>query len=164
MTPHLLGDPPYRIGVLVLRATEGREAADLAARIAALDPWHRLGYTAAGLRAYLTRPDPGARRFVLVDAGQAVGAAVIRDPWLRGPYIELLALFAEAQGRGLGGAFVDWLAARAGRRDRNLWVVASAVNDRALDFYRRHGFAPVGELDGLVRDGEREILLRRRLG
>jgi hypothetical protein len=58
--------------------------------------------------ADLTRLDPGARRFLLVDAGRAVGAAVIRDPWLRGPYIELMALFAEAQGRGLGGAFVDW--------------------------------------------------------
>jgi ribosomal protein S18 acetylase RimI-like enzyme len=157
-------EPAYTIGTLELRDVKPAEAEDLAGRITAIDPWRRLGYEPGALRTYFAQRETGARRRLFVEAGQAVGAAVIRHPWLRGPYIELLALFPEAQGQGHGGAFIAWLSAQAASRSRNLWVITSEANERALVFYQRHGFEPVGPLDDLVRAGECEILLRKRLG
>ncbi len=47
--------------------------------------------------------------------------------------------------------------------DRNLWVCASDFNAAGIMFYERHGFSRVADLDGLVRDGRTEVLLRKRL-
>ncbi len=163
MTDPPFAEPVYTVGSLDLRDVAGTEADLLADRIAAIDPWHRLGYAPESLRPYFARREPGARRLVLLEADQVVGAAVIRYPWLRGPYVELLALFPEAQGRGHGGAFIEWLAKQAATEAANLWVVTSEVNDRAFAFYRRHGFEPIGRLEDLVRDGDCELLLRKRL-
>jgi ribosomal protein S18 acetylase RimI-like enzyme len=156
-------DPFYTVGSLELRDLAGTEADLLADRIAAIDPWHRLGYTPGNLRPYFARREAGARRLIFLEGDQIVGAAVIRYPWLHGPYIELLALFPEAQGRGHGGTIIEWLATRAATEAANLWVATSEVNDRALAFYWRHGFEPIGRLEDLVRDGDCELLLRKRL-
>ncbi|WP_328718689.1 GNAT family N-acetyltransferase [Streptomyces sp. NBC_00247] len=52
-------------------------------------------------------------------------------------------LLPRAQGRSIGGelmvAFLTW----AGSAPVRLWV--TAYNDRAIDFYRRHGFEDTGE-------------------
>ena len=90
------------------------------------------------------------------------GAMTVRWPWLHGPYLELLAVLPEAQGRGLGGALLGWLIAQV-PSSRNLWVAVSAFNTGARRFYARHGFVEVGTVPGLVRDGFDEILLRKAL-
>jgi hypothetical protein len=43
-------------------------------------------------------------------------------------------------------------------------VLVSGFNARTRAFYERHGFALAATLDDLVRDGSRELLLRKRLG
>jgi GNAT superfamily N-acetyltransferase len=86
----------------------------------------------------------------------------VRSPWLKGPYLELLALLPKAQGQGIGANILAWFeqeALKAGAR--NLWVCASLFNTRALRFYERHGFEQAATLPGLVADGYDEILLRK---
>jgi ribosomal protein S18 acetylase RimI-like enzyme len=85
---------------------------------------------------------------------------VLRSPWLRGPYIEVLAVLPQAQGGGAGRALVAWAAAQGGG---NLWACVSAFNHGARAFYARSGFVEVTALADLVADGHDEILLRRRL-
>lgn len=149
---------------LVRLAAGDRAIAPLAALLAAIDPWRRLGYDAAALAAYLDRADPGLGRFrINSDAGD-VGVLCIRYPWLRGVYIELIGLAADGQRAGRGGAVIAWLMAEIAGRAGNLWATVSAGNGRGRDFYRRHGFVELVPLDDLVRAGEAEILLRRRLG
>jgi diamine N-acetyltransferase len=86
----------------------------------------------------------------------------IRSPWLKGPYLELLAILPEFQGNRLGAGILAWFEREALRLEaRNLWVRAASFNARALRFYEGHGFRPAATLSGLVAEGYDEILLRK---
>ena len=154
----------YRLAADVeVRALRENEARIVAARLADLVPWRSLGYTTAGLERYLTRHDPSLSRYALWCADRLSGVVAVRAPWLRGAYLELLAVFEETQGQGLGQKIMTWLLAEGGRAGANLWAAVSTTNERARRFYARHGFVAVGELPDLVRVGYTEILLRRPL-
>ncbi len=132
----------------------------LAEALASMEPWRTLGYSAAGLAGYLAREDAALTRMVAEKGGAPSAVIAVRQPWLRGPYIEVLAVLPPAQGAGLGARLVNWAAERGGG---NLWACVSAFNQPARDFYARLGFAEVAPLPGLVAEGFEEILLRRRL-
>ena len=160
LAPHdLPGDPPGGR----LRPLADAEAAPLAEALAGLEPWRTLGFTAAGLAAYLGREDPALRRFAIERDGGLAGLLAIRSPWLRGPSIELLALLPEAQGGGLGGRAVAWAAAQAAPTSASLWACVSAFNAPARAFYARQGFVEAAILPDLVTAGFDEILVRKRL-
>ena len=136
--------------------------APLARAIVAMPPWSAMGSSADAMTRFLAGDDGGARRYVIEIGGTPAGAASVRSPWLKGPYVELLAVLPDFQARGIGGSFLRWLEQEALRHDaRNLWVCASRFNERALRFYARHGFAEAAALPGLVADGFDEILLRK---
>jgi ribosomal protein S18 acetylase RimI-like enzyme len=147
----------------ILRPLEPADAPVLAQTLTAMAPWARLGYGAAALEGYLKRQDPALTRWVIERNGTAAGLLALRFPWLRGPYIELLAILPHFQGNGLGGTVMDWAARHAAEIAPNLWACVSDFNAPARAFYARHGFEEVTELDGLVTAGMSEILLRRRL-
>lgn len=143
------------------RPLTAADIVQLAPLLATMEPWRTLGYGAAGLAAYLGRDDGALTRVVVERDGRPVAALALRRPWLRGPYIELLAVLPAAQGRGLGRALVEWAAGQGGG---NLWACVSAFNHVARAFYAGAGFAEVAPLTDLVADGHDEILLRRRPG
>jgi GNAT superfamily N-acetyltransferase len=144
------------------RLRRADDAAGLAARLATMPPWSTLGYTAASLEQYLTRADAALHRFRIDVDGGAAGVLCVRQPWLRGPYIELIGLDAAGRGRGIGADLIAWLAAEAAPA-RNIWALVSDFNQPARRFYDRLGFAAVGTLADLVAPGCNEILLRKRL-
>ena len=136
----------------------------LGQEMAQIDPWLRLGFPAEVLTSYLNRPDPSLQRTVLMVQGQMVGALAIRSPWLRGPYLELLVIFPEHQGKGYGAKALNWAFQRAETgNSHNFWACVSAFNQAARDFYTRMGFTETTELTDLVAHGESEILLRKIL-
>jgi ribosomal protein S18 acetylase RimI-like enzyme len=141
---------------------EHRSCASLAAGIVAMEPWSVMNYPADKLAAFLGSPDGGVARYVVSVVGKEAGVVSVRHPWLKGPYLELLALLPEAQSHGIGSSIMTWFESAAlQHRARNLWVCASSFNARALRFYERHGFARAATLPGLVADGYDEILLRK---
>lgn len=142
---------------------DAAEARELAEMLAGLEPWRTLGYTADGLAGYLTRHDPGLRRYRIGDGTQAQGVICIRYPWLRGPYIELVGFGPTGQGQGLGGDVIAWMEARVRCEAANLWALVSSFNHAARRFYAKHGFIEVAPLPDLVASGSTEILLRKRL-
>ena len=148
--------------MISIRPLAGTEGAALAVSLAALEPWRSLGFTVAGLEAYLRRDDPALRRVVAERAGAVAGVLALRAPWLRGPTIELLAVLPEAQGGGVGRALVEWAVANAGGA-ANLWACVSAFNAPARAFWARTGFVEAATLPDLIRPGFDEILLRRQL-
>lgn len=145
----------------MIRPLTAAEIPALAEALAQLDPWRRLGFSAAGLAAYLAREDAALTRVVAERDGAPAALLALRKPWLRGPYIELLAVLPAAQGAGLGHALVQWAAAQGGG---NLWACVSDFNTPARAFYARQGFVEVAPLPDLVAEGMDEILLRRVLG
>ena len=121
-----------------------------------------MNYPADALARFLASSDGGVSRYLVEIGGKQAGAVSVRYPWLKGPYLELLAILPAYQGAGVGSAILGWFEQEAIRlRARNLFVCASSFNARALRFYGRHGFQPAATLHGLVADGYDEILLRK---
>jgi GNAT superfamily N-acetyltransferase len=153
---------PIELGAARIEPLEPGACDGLAAGIVAMEPWSVMHYPAAALAAFLARSDDGACRYLVRVEGAEAGAVSVRYPWLKGPYLELLALLPQAQGRGIGASILAWLEREAlARQARNLWVCASSFNAGALRFYARHGFEAVATVPGLVTDGYDEILLRK---
>jgi diamine N-acetyltransferase len=127
-----------------------------------MEPWSVMNYPADRLAAFLASADGGVARYVVNVDGEEAGAVSVRDPWLKGPYLELLALLPRAQNQGIGSSIMAWFETAAIQREaRNLWVCASSFNERALRFYERHGFTTAAMLPALVANGYNEILLRK---
>jgi diamine N-acetyltransferase len=143
--------------------TEGQARA-IAEMLAASEPWATLKFSAAALANYLTRDDAALRRYAVSVDDRLAGVIGVRHPWLRGPYIELLGLFPECRGKGIGKRLLAWAESEARREAKNLWVVVSSFNHQALDFYQGLGFYPIGPIEGLVTPEHDEILLRKVLG
>ena len=144
-----------------LRPLTNEEAEVIAELCAGIDPWKSLGYSAAALSGYLQREDPALNRFAIVtDDGGLAGVVALRYPWLRGPFIEMLAILPSMQGKGLGAQVIDWVASGS---VGNLWASVSDFNQAARAFYQRQGFVEVAGLDDLIGQGQQEILLRRKL-
>lgn len=171
--------PSARVGTATLMLPGGRtclletirEPADqlavaaVAERLAAMEPWRRYPYPAREIADYLMGIEPDAPRYLIRQHQHTLGVLGLRLNWLRGPYVQLLGVLPHAQGQGVGGAVIAWLEALARDRGaRNMFVLASAFNERALAFYEQHGFKQVAELPDLVVDGINEIMLRKRLG
>ncbi|MFM8330589.1 MAG: GNAT family N-acetyltransferase [Candidatus Methylumidiphilus sp.] len=139
-------------------------AEPLGARLAAIDPWLKLGYSAATLARYLAADTPQRLALAVLDGDRPAACLTIRPDWLRGPLLELLAVLPDSQGIGLGQALIDWLVLETRQQSQyNLWTIGSAFNESALAFYRRQGFEQVGTLPGLIMAAESEVLLRLRI-
>lgn len=162
-------EPRYELllpdgAVVTLGPLSAHDAMPLSEAIGAMDPWRTYGYPASALYRMLAAHEAGAPRFAFILDDAAVGAAIIRASWLRGPYLQFLALLPNAQGRGIGTAFLAWMERKARMaEERNLWVAASEINTGAIRFYERHGFVRIADLDGLAYEGRTEFLFRKRL-
>jgi diamine N-acetyltransferase len=163
MNQHAFSVMIHQLDGAVLVPVVPETAAGLATRLAAIPPWSTMKYSAGGMQSYLTAPDAACRRFAIMSDGALAGAAAIRWPWLKGPYLELIGLTPEFQGRGLGAAVLDWMEREAAvARARWLWLLVSSFNARAIAFYERRGFERTAALDDLAADGFSEILMRKR--
>jgi diamine N-acetyltransferase len=144
-----------------LRPLGANEAMPLSTVFADMDPWKTLGYQREQLASYLLLPDPALKRFTVLVAKERSGIVCLRHPWLRGPFLEMLALFPSCQGRGLGKEILQWIEDQTKIFHPNIWVTVSAFNSGARRFYKQAGFLQVAVLSGLVRDGFDELLLRK---
>lgn len=142
----------------------GKSAERLGTELAGIDPWARYQYTPEALAKYFSDREEGAPRFEILVGDTLAGAICIRNNWLRGPYLQLLAILPAFQKRGIGSVALSWFEAEAGSSNaQNIWVVTSEFNLGALAFYERFGFIRLATLDSLVSEGTAEILLRKRL-
>jgi diamine N-acetyltransferase len=162
MTSSRFSGPTNELAGARLIALEAHDCAPLAEAITAMPPWSVMNYPADALARFLASADGGVSRYLVEIGGKPAGALSVRYPWLKGPYLELLAILPAYQGAGVGSTILGWFEREAIRLGaRSLFVCASSFNGRALAFYGRHGFRPTATLHGLVADGYDEILLRK---
>ncbi len=138
-------------------------APPLAAQLIMMEPWQSLGFTLPQLINYLTRADPCLHRFQCCYQQQSVGVIAVREPWLRGVFLELFAVFTSQQRQGIGEHIMCWLIQETTLYSNNLWTTVSDFNTSAQHFYARHEFTPIGRIPDLIQVGHEEILLRRHL-
>jgi GNAT superfamily N-acetyltransferase len=138
-------------------------ADELGPKTAAIGPWAYYGSNAGSITAAFKNRGDGAVCYQVHCGADLVGAVVICCPWLAGPYLQLLAIMPAHQNRGIGATILSWFEAEARDHYRNLWLCVSAFNVAAHRFYRSHGFERVATLAGLLRDGDDELLMRKRL-
>ena len=161
----------YRLGPGVagaetaLKCATQADADILGPAITGMDPWARLALSAEQMTSFLAGSNEYLRCFSIWHGGKRAGVTVVRFPWLSGPYLNLLAVLPAFQQRGVGCAALAWMEAEArGAGSRNCFLCVSAFNTAAQGFYRRNGYSDAALLDELIKDGEDEILMRKRLG
>ena len=144
-------------------ALSSHDAETLSVALAQNKPWLTLGISAEHLKTYLLHEDVSLYRYVVRVQGETAGVMCLRYPWLKGPYIELLALLENYRGQGIGTELLAWLEQTVRNKTHNIWLATSAFNHQAIQFYHRHGFQQIGTLHGLVHPDYDELLLRKRL-
>src|SRR5919108_4922123 len=75
------------------------------------DPWKRLGYTKADWERLFQSGPEGRDSFVIESRGAVVGLALLRQRFMLGDYLELLAVAPWSQGKGFGSARLQHLEA-----------------------------------------------------
>jgi GNAT superfamily N-acetyltransferase len=160
---HPFSSRTYVLPSCNLQKVKRSEAQNLAAALVTMDPWLTLEYQADALAAYLGRPDPTLFLFTIRYSGETAGVLCLRYPWLKGVYLELLALFPPHQGLGLGREIMSWTETRARSQTKNFWVMVSFFNHRARRFYQDLGFGEIACLQNLIKEGYDELLLRKIL-
>jgi ribosomal protein S18 acetylase RimI-like enzyme len=154
----------HDLGNLSLRPLLAEHAQKLGEALAAIPPWSIIGFPAGRFVDALRREQPTVKKFVVLAGARLAGAIIIQDPFLHGPYLKLLAIYPEFQGKNLGLGLLRWMESEARRTEaRQLWLCVTTFNTRARTFYERFGFEPVSVLDKLASDASDELLMRKRL-
>ena len=139
------------------------DAEGIAGRLALMDPWLALSYSAAQLEKYLSADDPSLHRYTVIVDEMIIGVVAVRYPWLRGSYLELIGLFPDQQGKGLGAAILQWMERETKPWAMNCWVLVSSFNEAAKRFYLRQGFREIANIEALASARSSELLLRKVL-
>jgi ribosomal-protein-alanine N-acetyltransferase len=132
--------------------------------LAQSDPWKRLGYGPADWQRMFDAHLQDRDSFVVEANGQVVGLALLRQRFLLGDYLELLAVAPSSQGKGYGAQLLQHLELAVFQRTNNLFVCVSDFNEGARRFYARHGYKEIGPIPNFLIPGSAEILLRKTQG
>jgi len=95
----------------------------LAAAIVAMEPWSVMDYPADRLSEYLAEPEGGVTRCLIEVDGEKAGVISVRYPWLKGPYLELLALH-RSKTKASGGRCLRGSSTRRFRARRGIFLSA----------------------------------------
>ena len=147
---------------MTIRRPEPTRAGRQAEWIAAMEPWHSLGYQRAGLARYLRRMARAKQVLMAEKQGRVLGIVVFQPDFLLGRFITLLAVRPEAGGQGIGRALVARVEKETFKTRRWLYVSSDSANESADRFYKKLGFSRVARLPGLIADDHTEILWRKK--
>lgn len=154
----------YDLGLGLIRPLSSGNAEAFGAALAAMPPWSVIGWPQELLTAAFLRQPPSVHRFELLAGGELAGIVTIQDPFLHGPYLQLLAILPSFQGLNLGLSALQWMEQQARMEEaRQLWLCVSTFNTRARAFYERFGFEAVAVLDKLASEASDELFMRKRL-
>jgi ribosomal protein S18 acetylase RimI-like enzyme len=148
-----------------IRFSRVRSAASLAAaarRMAASDPWLKLGLTEkaclAGLRA------PYRETYAATISGEPAGHVTINMQGLLRGYVQVLFVAEGYRGLGVGEKLLRYAERRIFRDSPNVFICVSSFNSGARRFYARLGYRKAGLLKDLLVKGADELLLRKTRG
>ncbi|HTB83954.1 MAG TPA: N-acetyltransferase [Candidatus Sulfotelmatobacter sp.] len=148
---------------LVIRPLrDENEARACTARLVEFGPWQVIGIPAEKIFRDLTNPEREV--FVAALGPNPAGVLILHLGGSFDGYIQLLAVFPEFQGRGLGESVMRFAEGKIFQRSKNVFLSVSSFNHRAQKFYERLGYRKTGELENFLVAGMTEILMRKTRG
>ncbi|MDE3050785.1 MAG: GNAT family N-acetyltransferase [Nitrospirota bacterium] len=148
----------------IVRPMTAEDRAAVIELLAGSDPWKRLGYQAGDWDIYFTPLPQGRDSYVVDQNGNVAGIAIVRQKFLLGDYLELLAVADWARGKGLGGKLLGHIEPIVFGRATNLFACVSDFNAQARAFYKKQGYQEIGPMPNFLIPGSAEILLRKTAG
>lgn len=131
--------------------------------MASNEPWITLKRDLQACRATLLRP--GAELFIAKSEtrSEPVGFILLAPHGFAGsPYIAAVAVASDTQSHGIGTELLHFTEHHFQGR-QHLFLLVSSFNHRAQQFYRRHGFVPLGEINDYIVPGHSELIFHKRL-
>lgn len=136
----------------------------IAKQLVNISPWNKLNYQLNSLELYLKDDNDLLESYKIIDSENIVGVVCLKQPWWKGIYIEIFAIFPNFQKKGIGHKVIEWLQDKAIQENlHNIWLLVSEFNRPAYQFYMKNGFTEVGKLEGLLKEEYSELLLRKRI-
>lgn len=148
----------------VIRNMEPGDRAAIVHLLGASDPWRTLGYTSTDWNRIFCPVPQDRDCYVVETVGQVAGVAIVKQKFLLGDYLELLAVAESARHKGLGAQLLLYIEELVFGRTQNLFVCVSDFNEPAKGFYRKHGYQEIGPMPNFLIAGSAEILLRKTVG
>lgn len=101
--------------------------------------------------------------YVAVIGGAVAGFVIFtREPvFARGGYLRAIGVAPAIRGFGVGRRMLTFAERMTAKRASNLYLCVSSFNKEGQTFYRKCGYEKVGRIEGLVRKGFAEIILRK---
>jgi ribosomal protein S18 acetylase RimI-like enzyme len=110
-------------------------------------------------------PTPQGRDCYVAELdGQVEGVAIVKQNFLLGDYLELLAVAECARQKGIGGQLLTHIEQLVFERTKNLFACVSDFNESARAFYKKHGYQEIGPMPNFLIPASAEILLRKTAG
>ena len=126
------------------------------------EPWVTLRFD---YRTTLAALRDKRREVYLARVGKRLAGFIVLN--LIGPfrgYIQVLAVWPEWRGRGIGKKLLAFAEKRIFRESPNVFLCVSSFNKGGQRFYKRLGYRKVGELKDYVVKGHSEFLMRKTKG
>ena len=147
--------------LMILPATQ--EERTWAARLLSeSEPWITLGI---GFEKSLQTCNDSELLLYVAHCDSTPCGVIIIDP--RGvagsPYIKSIAVTENFRDKGIGAALIDFAETSFKSGSRYIFLCVSSFNTRARSFYKKLGYAEIGELKDYVINGASEILMSKRL-
>ncbi len=128
------------------------------------DPWKTLGYTMNDWNRIFCPTPQGRDCYVAEFDGRVEGVAIVKQKFLLGDYLELLAVAECARQKGIGGQLLAHIEQLVFERTKNLFACVSDFNESARAFYKKHGYQEIGPMPNFLIPDSAEILLRKTAG
>lgn len=106
----------HDLGYVRLQPLTAESAQKLGEALAAIPPWSVIGWPPERMVRGLKREQASVKRFEVLAGEKLAGIITIQDPFLHGPYLQLLAVLPEFQGQNLGLRLLQWMELRRAAR------------------------------------------------
>jgi ribosomal protein S18 acetylase RimI-like enzyme len=148
--------------IAIEATTDAGVMAECAAMMAASAPWTTMGIDYD--QCLLAFGGAWRETYVLWYEQEVAGFVIIQPYGTFKGYIQTICISERHRGKGLGKKLLRFCEEKILETSPNIFICVSDFNERAIKLYLEFGFEPVGELPDFVKEGFREILLRKTVG
>jgi len=102
--------------------------------------------------------------YVTTEKNELLGFIILQMQGTFKGYIQTIAVAANARGKGIGTALINFAEKRITKISPNIFICVSSFNKKAQELYLKLGYEKVGVLKGFIVKEYDEILLRKTIG